>query len=58
MLAWSALRPTGALWIAGFAGILRVEGRRARVVVPASQLRGSVASALWIDKGRNGLGRP
>ena len=40
----------GALWVAGFRGIFRVAGGHARVVVPAAKLRGSMASALWIDK--------
>jgi signal transduction histidine kinase/ligand-binding sensor domain-containing protein len=42
--------PDGALWVAGFRGIFRVVGKHARVVVPAAKLRGSMASALWIDK--------
>jgi signal transduction histidine kinase len=44
------IAPDGALWVAGFRGIFRVAGKQARVVVPASKLRGSMASALWIDK--------
>lgn len=42
--------PDGALWVAGFRGIFRVQGGQARVVVPAGKLRGSMAAALWIDK--------
>lgn len=42
--------PDGALWVAGFLGIFRVQGGQARVVVPAAKLRGSMAAALWVDK--------
>jgi len=42
--------PDGALWVAGFRGIFRVQAGHARVVVPAAKLRGSMAAALWIDK--------
>ena len=44
------IAPDGALWVAGFRGIFRVVGKQARVVVPAANLRGSIATALWIDK--------
>ena len=42
--------PDGALWVVGFRGIFRVQDGRAGVVVPATKLRGSMASAVWIDK--------
>src|SRR5208283_1959135 len=41
--------PEGALWVAGFQGIFRVEGQRIRIVVPAGELRGGVPVALQID---------
>jgi len=42
--------PDGALWVAGFRGIFRVHNGRARIAVPAARLRGSTATALWVDK--------
>ena len=41
--------PDGALWVAGFQGIFRVEGQRIRIVVPAEELRGGVPVSLQID---------
>ncbi|MGO9240222.1 MAG: two-component regulator propeller domain-containing protein [Bryobacteraceae bacterium] len=41
--------PEGALWVAGFQGIFRVDGQRIRIVVPAEELRGGVPVALQID---------
>ncbi|MGD0579407.1 MAG: two-component regulator propeller domain-containing protein [Bryobacteraceae bacterium] len=43
------IAPDGALWVAGFRGIFRVEGQRARMVVPAAELRGGVPVTLRID---------
>jgi len=45
-----SMAPDGALWVAGFRGIFRVQDGHARVVVPAATLRGSTATALWVDK--------
>lgn len=44
-----SVAPDGALWVAGFQGVFRVDGKHARVVVPAAKLRGSMATALRID---------
>ena len=41
--------PDGALWVAGFRGIFRIDGQRSRMVVPAAELRGGVPSSLRID---------
>src|ERR1039458_3197202 len=41
--------PDGALWVAGFHGIFRIEGQHSRMVVPAAELRGGVPSSLRID---------
>jgi signal transduction histidine kinase/ligand-binding sensor domain-containing protein len=39
----------GALWVAGFQGIFRIEGQRIRIAVPAEELRGGVPLSLQID---------
>jgi signal transduction histidine kinase/ligand-binding sensor domain-containing protein len=41
--------PDGALWIGGYLGIVRVDGARARIVVPLSKLHDIMPSSLLID---------